>query len=429
MNILHYYWTQFNDEKRTGGGAQIYLKNIINEQKKHNKIYILSSGLDYDSKGKCYIKQLIKKENVEQFSIVNSPIKAPGGKSFYNIDKYILDTEVKMILKNFINSIGNIDIIHFHSLEGLSIGVLTLKRDFPNIKFFITLHNYYLFCAGVNLWKNDSEVCLDFNSGKDCLTCLGKRKDKIKSFLFKRKNIAYYREFREKNIYYVNKYFDKIICVSERVKEIAKNMGILENKLIVSYIGTEFANNQENKLKYDVKDNILNIIYMGYMRKDKGFFFFLDALNKLDVETSKRITVSIAAKINNKKVKEKLYELKRFFKDIIIYEHGYNHENIDAILNNINLGIVPVLWEDNLPQVAIELKSKGIAVLASSRGGAKELTNNKNFEFEAGNIKDFNKKIVNIVKNQNYLNEYFTDGIKLYTIKEHCRELELIYMN
>lgn len=270
---------------------------------------------------------------------------------------------------------------------------------------------------------------MDFNSGKDCLTCLGKRKDKIKSFLFKRKNIAYYREFREKNIYYVNKYFDKIICVSERVKEIAKNMGILENKLIVSYIGTEFANNQENKLKYDVKDNILNIIYMGYMRKDKGFFFFLDALNKLDVETSKRITVSIAAKINNKKVKEKLYELKRFFKDIIIYEHGYNHENIDAILNNINLGIVPVLWEDNLPQVAIELKSKGIAVLASSRGGAKELTNNKNFEFEAGNIKDFNKKIVNIVKNQNYLNEYFTDGIKLYTIKEHCRELELIYMN
>lgn len=177
------------------------------------------------------------------------------------------------------------------------------------------------------------------------------------------------------------------------------------------------------------KDNILNIIYMGYMRKDKGFFFFLDALNKLDVEISKRITVSIAAKINNKKVKEKLYELKRFFKDIIIYEHGYNHENIDAILNNINLGIVPVLWEDNLPQVAIELKSKGIAVLASSRGGAKELTNNKNFEFEAGNIKDFNKKIVNIVKNQNYLNEYFTDGIKLYTIKEHCRELELIYMN
>lgn len=92
------------------------------------------------------------------------------------------------------------------------------------------------------------------------------------------------------------------------------------------------------------------------------------------------------------------------------------------------MGVIPVLWEDNLPQIAFEFLGYGVPILCSNLGGTSELVKNKNFIFEGGNIQDFNKKLVNIVENKKLLEDFWTDLKPLKSIKEHISELENIYL-
>ena len=91
------------------------------------------------------------------------------------------------------------------------------------------------------------------------------------------------------------------------------------------------------------------------------------------------------------------------------------------------LGIIPVLWEDNLPQVAIEMVAEGVPIIASDRGGASELGNNELFSFEAGNVKACCDRISYFVKRPERIQSFWGEAAKLVTMKEHISELLEIY--
>ena len=97
-------------------------------------------------------------------------------------------------------------------------------------------------------------------------------------------------------------------------------------------------------------------------------------------------------------------------------------------MSRIDLGIVPVLWEDNLPQVAIEMAAYGVPVLSSDLGGASELTCNKEFVFKAGDISECKAKIVQFVNCPEKLKEYYDDFPGLTTMKQHIDELWKYYI-
>lgn len=73
-----------------------------------------------------------------------------------------------MAIDNFIQEIGDLDVIHFNNLEGVSAKILELKQKYPKIKFVYSLHNYFPFCPQVNLWYHDEENCLDYRHGERC---------------------------------------------------------------------------------------------------------------------------------------------------------------------------------------------------------------------------------------------------------------------
>ena len=83
--------------------------------------------------------------------------------------------------------------------------------------------------------------------------------------------------FRETNVKFINKYIDTIIAVSFRVKEICEKYGLDNKKLNVNYIGTKVADKQIKKNSNDTNSTIFKICYLGYMRRDKGFYFLLDS--------------------------------------------------------------------------------------------------------------------------------------------------------
>ena len=110
-----------------------------------------------------------------------------------------------------------------------------------------------------------------------------------------------------------------------------------------------------------------------------------------------------------------------------VHFNGYTHEQLKLIMDEIDLGIVPVVWEDNLPQVAIEYVAHGVPVLTSDLGGAQELSKATEFVFKSGNINDFVEKISNIIEDRQILNKYFEKSIKLTSVDQHIKNLLKYY--
>lgn len=472
MRILLYNWIPFDDKNGRGGGVTVYLRNLIDElMKKDNRdieVFFLSSGCYYD----IYNKKIRYEETsniygkkCRTFSIINSPVFSPGFLSFYYLDKVLYDKAIKDVFCEFLNKYGPFDAVHFHNLEGLSVQVLACKQDYPKTKFIYTLHNYYPFCPQINLWKEESCNCNMQDTGEACMKCMDQHvpaeklrhkmamtyslvknpsenlakaykycgsqldsyyekieKDNLSEKDYKRVVNAL-KQYRKCFVEMINANIDIVLAVSERVREIAIRKGIQKEQLNVSYIGTkaaDFALNHAN-CSY-VKNEPFSLIYMGYQRVDKGYYFLTEVLNSIPKDIAKKIDVTILAKkYPNSKYKDTIINEEKFHS--FIAKDGYLKDEMQFVLQNKHLGIIPVLWEDNLPQVAIEMTAYGVPVLTSDLGGSSELCGNKAFVFHAGDVNDCVNKIINFIFYPEILKEYWRHYKGLKTMEMHLKEL------
>lgn len=471
MKILFYNWIQFDKKNNFGGGVNVYQKNLIDYFTSHtdDEIYFLSSGVDYDFIcKKIHIKETSNfyKDKCKSFSIVNSTCTAPIKAMSRNLENYINDEKLYKKFKEFIEECGGFDVIHFNNLEGLSSKCLEIKKDFPKTKVIFSIHNYNLFCPQTNLFCNNAFNCLDYENGKKCYDCLStatisqkkaisfykidglceklhmyKMPNKIRKLAKKKsrtnkeeknnygKDSELYRKYRNDNVDRINKYVDIVLAVSNRVRDIAIKMGINKDKVNTSYIGTEVANKAKNPCLHKTGNKYFKIGYMGYFNKIKGFDFLIEALEKMPNEISEKIDFECYARINSKEDETKVKLIESLNNKFHSSKHfnGYTHAELKSIHESIDLGIVPVIWEDNLPQVAIEYVADGVPVLCSNLGGAQELSKSEYFVFEAGNIDDFIKHVEYIISNPDILNQYFDNCIKLTSMDDHIKELKEYY--
>lgn len=468
MKILYFNWVPTRAFHKDGGGVSIYQRNLLQEfsTDKELEVYYLTTSYAQDLiTRKPYIRKVKQStiDNIHEYEIVNAPILAPSFFSFNVIDQYFENDETISLISDFMDKFGPFNVIHFNNLEGISAKVLELKKRFKETKFIISLHNYFPFCAQVNLWYRDRENCLDFEHGKKCLDCnlfpvdyqviklqracpsLVQHKRLFNGLrkIYHRLNLkpapvkakveeANHYLRRQNYVNLINSYVDIVLCVSKRVEEIAIKMGIKKELCHVEYIGTrhaDYANNFKNKIKHD---GTLTMGYLGYMRHDKGFYFYLDTLEAFPDALAQKISLVVAAPITDGNAYQRLENLKNKFRQVTIH-NGYKQDQlkyIKYILENVNLGIVPVLWEDNLPQVALEFSAYGIPVLTSDLGGAQEITVSDLFIFKAGDKKSFIDRVQSILESQDSLLKFWpnkNDKRILTSVKEHCNTLKNNY--
>ena len=489
MKILYYNWVQFDDPEKRGGGVSVYLKNLIGQLVKQDiDVYFLSSGLPYNFfKHDVYVRRTKNGlgNNCKTFEIINSRVMSPGHLSFHTIDDAIENKEMEMVFNEFLKENGPFDIIHFHNLEGIPLSFLKLSQKISSTKIFFTLHNYFAFCPQVNLWWQEKQNCRNYSDGARCINCLTYEppyaaavkahqlafmlkslgfgfetwifnfafnnvnrlkqiyrwfysvmhpQSNVKNLLGHNKKIIIkdlksakvYAERREYYVSVLNKYCHKIIAVSKRTAALAKGFNIHGSKLSVLYIGTEQA--EQIKLRREPPGNgeVISFLYMGYMRKDKGFYFLLEVLESLSRKSTSKMRVVIAAPITDDNVRQRLNGIAYKYHEIIVYD-GYTHSNLSEIFDGIHVGIVPVLWEDNLPQVAIEMVSNGIPLITSDLGGAAELSKCDKFVFKAGSKGQLEQVINGIIEDPSSLKSYWDETLTLRTMSMHIDELFKLY--
>ncbi len=205
--------------------------------------------------------------------------------------------------------------------------------------------------------------------------------------------------------------------------------GIDSTKVQTLYIGTRFAPSASRCPQPAVRstDNRsagsgLRMAYLGYMRRDKGFYFYLEALRKMPPSLARRLGLVFAVKIGDPFAYDGIKRMAHRFASVSFYD-GYTHAQLPQILAGVDLAVVPVLWEDNLPQVAIECVASGVPILTSDRGGAKELLGCPELVFRAGSRADFYDKLRFVVENPRVLSTALAGRARLYNPEEHYQRL------
>lgn len=446
--LLIYNWTHIDDKQ--GGGVNLYVRNLIGKllEDKSYEIFYLNSGLTYTRNGIPKIISVTTSfgNSIKAYEIINSPFVAPARQNGKNIEMYLYDKTISVLFDEFVK-VNAIKIIHFNNIEGLPIEVPKIKQRIPHLKVIYSAHNYFALCSRVNLWQN-GEGSRGHNcskqSYKDCNRCYRqsiyratilsrkfpslKHLDRVSRWLNVRSNPKLFRDFHEYTIEAINNNVDAVLAVSNRVAKLLIEGGLNKSIVKTSYIGTIVAEKQ----RFDCRTNhssILRILYMGYMQREKGFYFFLECLEKMDLSLANNIDVKIVARYKEKKNAAEVKRIKglQYKFHAVKLINGYTPDNQEKLLDDIDMGVIPVLWEDNLPQVAIEQLAYGIPILTSNLGGAHELHNSDNFTYIAGNHNDLLRKIEEIYHHKEYLDEFWKHVVKLKNMNEHIEELKKYY--
>jgi glycosyltransferase involved in cell wall biosynthesis len=421
------------------------------------------------------------------FSLLNSPVPAPSLLSFDDPAGGVSSPALEKCFERFLDRHGPFRVIHFQSLEGLTATCLKTAKE-SGARVVFSLHNYWPVCPQVQLWQSEARPCSDFLQGRACVSCLTDSVDteltlthrrvtgggtltpganpalrvkaaaalrfptyrrRLRSSSPNRNPLGsplvaegahlpqlapVYQQRREDILHLMNSHLDVALSVSERTTEIYTTYGLDPRLVLTRNIGSkaaEFLPPGANPAAYT--GGRLRIAYLGESRKDKGFFFLLEELRRCSTEDLRRIDLVVACRVTDPSElrmavggRGRLLSLAQSL-GRLTYHPGYTHANLPDILAGVHLGVVPALWEDNLPQVALELLGCRVPVLCSGRGGAREFVRHPAFIFDPGEEGDFRSKLRGIRENPDLLGEFWRAARLPKTVEQHFGELEQIY--
>jgi len=255
----------------------------------------------------------------------------------------------------------NPDVIHTNNLAGFSVIVWKIAKKY-NKKIVHTLRDYYLLCPKSTMYKNDK------NCKNQCLDC--------KLLSIPKKNYS--------------KYVDVVVGISEFILNRHKEFGYFPNAKIETVIYNSVEVPKVNIKKENKKEIILG--FVGRIEKAKGIEFLLEKFSRLKLENVKLFIYGRGL------TKEYESEIKQKYESSQILFKGFKKP--EEIYNEIDILIVPSLWNEPFGRIVPEANSYGVPVLVSNRGGLPELVEEgKNgYMFDPDKEGDFEEKLKKIIE-------------------------------
>ncbi|MFH0976229.1 MAG: glycosyltransferase [Spirochaetota bacterium] len=366
-----------------------------------------------------------------RFGYLNNPEHESSYKSINKFTEDILDQEKP-------------DIVHIHELQLHSVSIIDLivKRKIPVIK---TMHNYYDICSQRDLMYLGKERCIDYNNGEECVKCLNDLPrykyysyylnspllTKIKFMLLKRIANCTQKLINPLIPYSSNQYLNRrkyfierlnkltvIHCSAQGAANIFINHGILPELMKIIPIASAtvdliFPKPVHNKT-YPVVFG-----YVGGLYHHKGYDVLIDAFAKLDQNKAKLIIWHD----NNKKIIKGNLNIE--------YKTHYNNASINEAFKEIDVGIVPSIWDEIFGLIGIEWIKAKIPVIGSNIGGIPQwLSDQENgFLVKPNDVNDLSEKMEKFIKHPELVSDFQNKIKNQQTFKEHIYSMLELYNN
>lgn len=219
----------------------------------------------------------------------------------------------------------------------------------------------------------------------------------------------------------LNESSDRVICVSQDVRDTLKRYGVREEKMLVQHIGSVIAERQRVEERPLRRPLVLGNI--GGVNHYKGTHVLLEAAARTK---NKDFIVKIFGKYDQHYVDR----LRRKIDKVPVEFTGrYRPEDLPKILKQIDVMVLPSICNDTAPQTIFESFSGGVPIIASRIGGFPDFVRHdeNGLLFEAGNSGDLAEKIDHLLDHPERIARYRANIPRLKTIEENARELVSLY--
>lgn len=366
------------------GGDAMHVYYLSNELARlGHEVHIIHSidSYSWQRKGEP-TNSYLNHDNVIVFSI-----KSPIGK-ISPLASYILGSPFPVTRKiNDIIQKVEPDVLHHHNIAGLGPFVLGIEAP----KVLYTAHDYWLICPMNSLIRYDNIYC---TSKSNCFLC------SIRSN--RPPQLWRYSAMLKKNMAKI----DTIITPSNFMKNKLQEFGLRGNFVTIPNFVPE-PTKTEMKLY-----NFPYFLFVGILEEHKGILNLINIFLGVKNEVQAKLFIvgngSLEIKIKNIIAKNRC-------SDKIIMVGRIDTKTLANLYADSLAVIIPSVWPENCPLVALEALSYGTSIIANNIGGLSEIVLNNNGilyqnQKELSNILlDFDdKKIKKSQKNQ------FKDFYKSY---------------
>ncbi|MEH2330248.1 glycosyltransferase family 4 protein [Nostoc sp.] len=277
------------------------------------------------------------------------------------------------------------DVVHFHNIIGLSLGIveITYRRK---IRTVLTLHDHWGFCFKNTLLKAADIVCKDFSQCEKCLPELLDNQER-------RLHIRMRNDYIALQLSKV----DQFVSPSSYLASAYIKAGFSSDRLTVISYGIDVK--RFSKITKKLPEAVMRFTFIGYLGVHKGVHVLMAAI-KLLLERGylgNLFTVNIvgtggmAEDINKFVTENKLNAVIKLWGKV-------KHSEIEAVYQSTDVLINPSIWPENEPVTILEAMAARIPILASALGGNLDLVVDgvNGYLFASGNAQMLAEKMVDM---------------------------------
>jgi glycosyltransferase involved in cell wall biosynthesis len=282
------------------------------------------------------------------------------------LQRFFADREIKKILKQQIEAFSP-DYIHINNAYDHAISIFQAVKEYKTLQ---TIRDYGAVCPNGLSIHPDKTIC---NGYQNCLQCTGKcilqSERKLKAcwqwICFKRKD-----HLRKKCI-------KQFACPSQMLTDYCNNM-----QLPTLCINNPFDFSLLDSMQIQKKTNFQNktFLYYGLIVEHKGIRQMIQAFSEFAKEKAD-VELNLMGRVPAEYESVLQQLIQEYGNGKIHYLGTLPYEETIKQLSMVYAVIIPSLWIENYPNTALEAACAGCVVLASERGGMKEIVGDGCFVF------------------------------------------------
>ena len=420
LKIIHGYPPQYN------AGSEVYSQSICTELSKYHRLSVFTR--EENPYTPCFsIREEKINENLTLYLINN-----PQGKDGYRHQQ--MDDVFFSLIKKLQPNIA-----HIGHLNHLSTGLVDVLEQFK-IPIIYTLHDFWLMCPrgqfltrSIGRAEGNFQLCTHQDDKKCAIDCYKVYFSGIKEN--EANDVEQWESWVHSRMEEIKRIVSKInlfIAPSKYLKDrFEEDFHISRDKIIYLDYGfpTEYLVPTE-KIK---KDEPYTFGYIGTHIPAKGVNLLIDAFKKIE----KPAILKIFGRENGQSTKA-LQAMACSSKNKIEFLGEYmNHNLVNDVFSKVDCIVVPSIWGENSPLVIHEAQACKIPVITADFGGMKEYVahNVNGLLFKHRETDSLAEQLNFAISNPEKMKELGSVGYlhsengTIPNIKEHCKQLEIIYQN
>jgi glycosyltransferase involved in cell wall biosynthesis len=398
MRILHIGWGFYPWRP---GGLIAYAEDLMESQaERGHEVSYFFSGRHYPFISGPRLKRW-RRRGVAMHEVVNPPVVAGLEAGTRRPDLEVSEPRTEAAFRRLLAELRP-DAIHIQELHGLPTSLIDVAAD-AGVPTLMTLQDYYPLCATLRLFDSDGRICMRTDVGADCVARnadappdAGPLALKTVQFELERAGAPdlairiggrllraagvgssgppepapglaeSFQRRREVNVERLGR-VDRLVAQSPRVAEIYRTLGVPAERLSTLTFRPRHIERLRPRTMSAPPAPIRFVTLNGCASRSKGAETVLAALRALraaGAEGDLRLTVLGYVDAS---VRDELAGFER-----VELGGQYERGDLDALLHDFDVGLVPSMWEEPFPGTGLEMVAKGIPLIANPLGGIVE---------------------------------------------------------